>query len=84
MQDIFDEVESVLGKQPTLARNVKMFLCQKCTGEKLKDIGIHFGIGESGVSQGSRRVADKIKKDKKLKRKIVKIERKLNLLRMKT
>lgn len=84
MQDIFDEVESVLGKQPTLARNVKMFLCQKCTGEKLKDIGIHFGIGESGVSQGSRRVADIIKKDKKLKRKIVKIERKLNLSRMKT
>jgi len=61
-----------------------MFLCQKCTGEKLKDIGIHFGIGESGVSQGNRRFADKIKKDKKLKRKIVKIERKLNLSRMKT
>jgi len=84
VQDIFDEVESVLGKQPTVARNVKMFLCQKCTGEKLKDIGIHFGIGESGVSQGNRRFADKIKKDKKLKRKIVKIERKLNLSRMKT
>jgi len=38
-----------------------MFLCRKCTGEKLKNIGIHFWIGESGVSQGSRRVANKIK-----------------------
>jgi hypothetical protein len=48
------------------------------------DAVVHFGIGESGVSQGRRRVADKIKKDKKLKREIVKIERKLNLSRMKT
>jgi len=58
MQGIFDEVESVLGKQPTLARSVKMFLCQRYTGEKLKDIGKHFGIGESGVSHASRRVVD--------------------------
>jgi len=84
MQDIFDEVESILGKQPTLARNIKMFLCQRYTGEKLKDIGTHFGIGESGVAHASRRVVDKIRKDKKLKRKIAKIERKLNLSRMKT
>jgi len=79
MQEIFGEVESVLGKQPALARSVKMFLCQRYTGEKLKDIGKHFGIGESGVSHASRRVNDKIRKDKKLKRKIAKIERKLNL-----
>ena len=43
----------------------------------------HFGVGESGVSQGSRRVNDKIRKDKKLKRKIDKIARKLDLSRMK-
>jgi REP element-mobilizing transposase RayT len=84
MQDIFDEVESVLGKQPALARNVKMFLCQRHAGEKLRDIGTHFGIGESGVSQASRRVNDKIRKDKKLKRQIAKIERKINVSRMKT
>ena len=83
-QDIFGEVESVLGKQPALARNVKMFLCQRYTGKKLKEIGTIFGIGESGVSQASRRINDKIKKDKKLKRKISKIERRLNLSRMKT
>jgi REP element-mobilizing transposase RayT len=84
IQDIFDEVESLLGEQPTVARNAKMFLCRKYTGEKLKDIGTHFGVGESGVSQVSRRFADKIKEDKKLKRKIARIERKLNLSRMKT
>ena len=84
MKDIFNEVEFVLGEQPGLARSVKMFLCQRYTGEKLKDIGTHFDIGESGVSQASRRVVDKIKKEKKLKRRIAKIERKLNLSRMKT
>jgi len=29
----------------------------------LKDIGLHFGIGESGVSQAGRRVAQKIEND---------------------
>ena len=84
IQEIFDEVESVLGNQPALARSVKMFLCQQYTGEKLNDIGAYFGIGESGVSQASRRIREKIGKDKSLKRKIAKIEKKLNLSRMKT
>ena len=46
-----------------LGRNIKMFLCQRYTGEKLKDIGIYFGIGESGVSQAYRRVKDKMKNE---------------------
>jgi len=51
-----------------------LFLCQRYTGEKLKDIGTHFGIGKSGVSQTSWRVKDKIRNYEKLKRKIAKIE----------
>ena len=50
-----------------------MFLSHRYTREKLKDIGTHFGIGESGVSQACRRVNDKIRSDKKLGRKIRKI-----------
>ena len=84
LKDIFDEVESVFGKKVALARNIKMFLCQRYTGEKLKVIGTCFGIGESGVSQACRRVKYKIKNDKKLERKIAKIEKQLNLSRMKT
>ncbi len=63
---------------------VKMFLCQRYTGEKLKDIGTYLGIGESGVFQACRRVKDKIRKNKKLERKISKIEKKINASRMKT
>jgi chromosomal replication initiation ATPase DnaA len=47
--------------------------------EKLKDIGAYFGIGESGVSQACRRVKNKIRKDKKLERKISKIEKKIKV-----
>jgi hypothetical protein len=50
---------------------VQIYLCHKISGQKLKDIGLHFGIGVSGVSQASRRV--QIKDDKKLKKKIDKI-----------
>lgn len=84
IQDIFDEVESVFKREKALKRNVKMYLCQRYTSEKLKDIGIHFGIEASGVSQASRRVAKKMETDKKLKRKINKIEKTTNLSRMKT
>jgi REP element-mobilizing transposase RayT/predicted XRE-type DNA-binding protein len=84
MQDIFKEVELVFTKDKVLARNVKMYLCQRYTGKKLKEIGLHFGIGESGVSQACRRVVQKIEKDKKLKNKIVRLEKQINLSRMKT
>jgi chromosomal replication initiation ATPase DnaA len=56
-----------------------MYLCQRYTGNKLKEIGFHFGIGESGVSQACRRVAHKIEKDKKLKKKIERLIKPINL-----
>ena len=80
IQDIFEEVELVFNKDKMMARTVKMYLCQRYTGKKLKEIGLHFGIGESGVSQACRRVAQKIEKDKKLKKKIVGLEQRINLL----
>jgi hypothetical protein len=61
-----------------------MYLCQRYTGKKLEEIGLHFGIGESGVSQACRRVAQKMEKDKTLKKKIVGLEKQINLSRMKT
>ena len=84
IHDIFDGVESVFKNEKALARNVKMYLCQRYTGEKLRDIGIHFGIEASGVSQACRRVAKKMETDKKLKRKINKLEKTIILSTMKT
>ncbi len=47
-----------------------------------KEIGLHFGIRESGASQACRRVAQKTEKDKKLKKKIARLEKQINLSRM--
>ena len=47
--------------------------------KKLKEIGIHLDIGEAGLSQACKGVADKIKGDKKLKRKIERLEKLLGL-----
>ena len=84
MQDIFKEVELVFTNDKVLSRNVKLYLCQRNTGKKLKEIGLHFGIGESGVSQACRRLAYKIEKDKKLQKRIERLEKQINLSRMKT
>jgi len=55
-----------------------IFKSQRGSGKKLKEIGAYFDIGESGVSQTTRRVSDKLK-DKKLTIKINRIKNKLNL-----
>jgi len=52
------------------------------SGETLKEIGTHFGIGESAVSQRSRRLALKLGRDNKLRRKIKGIEGRLELSRV--
>lgn len=82
--EIREEVELVFGEDCLLAREVGLYLCQKYTGERLKQIGRHFGIGESGVSQASRRIAMKIDQDNRLRKKVKNIENKLDLSRMKT
>jgi hypothetical protein len=84
MSEIFDEVELEFGDETVFARNLKMYLCWQHTGEKLKAIGSQFGISESGVSHACKRVKVKMKSNRKLKRKILKIEGKLTRSRFKT
>ena len=79
INEITEEVESFLGKDRVLARGVKIYLCHRHTGKMLKEIGQHFGIGASGVSQSSRRIALKISQDNKLRKKIRKIEKKIKV-----
>ncbi len=69
INDISKKTDKDFGKEPVLARCIKIYLCQKYTGDKLKDIGKYFGIGESGVSQASRRFAQRINNDKPLRKK---------------
>jgi len=75
-------VEKEIDEDPILLKRVQLYICHQYSGQKLKDIGQHFGIGESGVSQASRRVAKQIEKDKKLGKKIERIHSRLKLSRV--
>ena len=79
LEKIIKQAAKVLNEDAALLKRVQIYLCHKFSGQKLKEIGLHFGIGVSGVSQASRRVALQIKDDKKLKKKIDKIISDLNL-----
>jgi hypothetical protein len=82
IEDIIIAEESAFNQQPALVKNVSLFLCHRHTATSLKQIGRHFNIGESAVSQASRRIGMKMKQDKKLKKQIKRVENKLNLSRM--
>jgi REP element-mobilizing transposase RayT len=84
IQEVFDLVDESFRNEAKLARNVTMYLCQKYTAKKLKDIGGHFGIGESGVSQAVHRVRQWAENDQKLRRDIGKLEKRIRSSRMKT
>jgi hypothetical protein len=68
IQTICAEVEAAFTGQSRLARSIQLYLCQKYGRMKLKDIGAYFGVGESGVCQTARRVTDRMKMDRRLKK----------------
>jgi len=47
-------------KDPAVARKVAVYLCHRHSGETLKNIGGHFGLGGSGVGKASRRLEKKL------------------------
>jgi len=72
-------VDSVLQSDEKLARQVKLFLCHRYSGKKLREIGNEFGVSESAVTQASRRILVKQQHDEKLEKIMLKIVRKLAL-----
>lgn len=77
IEDIEKEVESVFGTDNSLSKKVKLYFCHKYSGKKLKEIGAHFGISESGVSQSSHRISSMLQADKKLSEQIALIGKRL-------
>jgi len=82
VEKIRKEVYSVFGKDKALSEAVSIYFSHRYGGETLKGIGTHFGIGESAVSQRNRRLALKLEKDNKLRKKIKGIESRLKLSRV--
>jgi len=49
-------------------KRLSLYFCHRYSGKKMKEIGVYFDIGESGVSQSSRWISLKISADKKLRK----------------
>jgi len=79
VKDIEKEVEALFGKGTMRAKKASLYLCHTYSGRSLKEIGTHFHMGESAVSQASRRFRLMLEKDNRLKRNIHALCGKLNL-----
>jgi chromosomal replication initiation ATPase DnaA len=72
-------VEREFQQDAAVARKVKLYLYHRYTGQSLKEIGNHFGIKESGVSQASRRFSEHMKRDLSLRKRVSAIKTALGL-----
>ena len=72
-------VGSVLQEDVRLRRQMQIHLCHRYTNARLREIGAHFGIGESAVSQNSRRFTERLSKDRRSRRITEQARRELRL-----
>ena len=78
--DYIEQVaDATLQQDEKLARQVKLYLCQRYSGKRLGEIGNRFGVSESGVTQASRRTGIKMNSDKRLGKLIRKMVKELTL-----
>ena len=82
MEEIVAEVGPVFEYDKALSKRVTLYLCHRYSGLRLREIGEHFGIGESAVSQASRRLAAEIDGNEGLKEMIMSIKKELGLSRV--
>jgi putative transposase len=74
IEEISREVDKKIKDNEKLSRKIKIYLSRRHTGERLDDIGEHFGIGGSGVCKIWRQMSDEIEKDKSLGKVVKKLE----------
>lgn len=76
--DVITQAIESLGHE-RISRKAGIYLCHKYSGANLKEIGECFGIGESAVSQASRRFMVEMERDQELRTLVDKIGAKLGL-----
>lgn len=79
IEEMINKVKSAIGKDDEQATSASIYFCHRYSGARLREIGTRFGIGESAVSQASRRFAIKMAKDGRLKKTIERIEGAINV-----
>jgi REP element-mobilizing transposase RayT len=72
-------VEGLFVNDRATARRVGLYLCRRHTGLKLKEIGTAYGVGESAVTQASRRVSEAMKQSESVRKAVGMLERELGV-----
>ena len=75
-------VDRIVKDNIKLARNLKIYFIRKCSGRTLRAIGERYGLGESGVSQVSRRLEKRKANDRGLEKVMEKIDRTIKMSRV--
>ena len=79
VQRIREAIRIIFADDGSLAAKAGIYLCHRYSGAGHREIGAQFGVGESAISQTSRRFAQKIVMDGKLRERIDEV---LNFLEM--
>jgi putative transposase len=78
IDEAFKEVGSLFNSKPSLTKKITIYLFHQYSDRPLKEIGTFFGIGESAVSDASKRFDAILKKNGTLQKKIELIRDKMN------
>jgi REP element-mobilizing transposase RayT len=76
---ILKAVNLELKDRPEHVKKAAIYLSHRFSSFSLKEVGKQFGIGESAVSQASRRFEAVISEDKKLRKRVEKVRQSLKL-----
>ena len=77
--ETYNEVKVYFNNDISLSRKTTIYLFHTFSDKPLKEIGEFFSIGESGVSDVSRRFGILLLKNRKLRKEIELIRNKLNI-----
>jgi putative transposase len=83
IEGILTKTEELID-DPHLARDVTLHLCHRYSGETLKNIGNHFGLGDSGVAKASFRLQKQLVVDAALHEKVKEIMKHLGYVNVQT
>jgi REP element-mobilizing transposase RayT len=79
LEGIMRAAQEEFRNEPEVARKAAIYLSHRYSGRSLREIGNVFNLGESAVSQASRRFAAEIREGRMLRRRIERIRRMLAL-----
>jgi len=81
-KEIMKEAQAEFADDEKLARRAAIYLCHKYSGMRLREIGEHFDVRDTAISEASRRFARELDTDGRLRGMVERIKGKLQICRM--